>query len=233
MRHRQRRNKLSKWNQKKTVALSLPLFPFVMGEVPPTTSSSPHLIVFSTLLCLLSSFSSLPSLLPSSHLSQHSHPIAALASLVSSCPAHVTLSLSSVAWHPPSFQRVLPTVVCSSPVSLSSSSALLSLHLTPPFFSCTAALVTLAIFRTQLFPHTCNLCSCSSVITRVSVPHRHDGVTQVLTTLPLSLFEIRRTAITPSTALHAFAQARAIRRTSLSVFPSPHTAPPMYTKLFP
>ena len=48
---------------------SLPLFPFVRGEVLPATFSSPHLIVFSTLLCLLSSASSVPPLLPSSHLS--------------------------------------------------------------------------------------------------------------------------------------------------------------------
>ena len=46
---------------------SLPLF--LRGEVLPATSSPPHLIVFSTLLCLLSSSSSLPPLLPSSHLS--------------------------------------------------------------------------------------------------------------------------------------------------------------------
>ena len=44
-------------------------FPFVRGEVLPATFSPPHLIVFSTLLCLLSSSSSLPPLLPSSHLS--------------------------------------------------------------------------------------------------------------------------------------------------------------------
>ena len=42
----------------------LPLFPFVRGEVLPITSSPPHLIVFSILLCLLSSSSSLPPLLP-------------------------------------------------------------------------------------------------------------------------------------------------------------------------
>ena len=54
---------------KKTVALSLPLFPFVRGEVLPTTSSPPHLIVFSILLCLLSSFYSRSPLLPSAHLS--------------------------------------------------------------------------------------------------------------------------------------------------------------------
>ena len=111
-------------------------FPFVRDRVLSATSSPPHLIVFSTLPCLLSSSSSLP---PSPlRLSQHSPPISALASLVSSCPPHVTMPLSSVVCHLPSFLRVLPTV-CSSPVSLSSSSALLS------------ALVTLAIFRTQLF----------------------------------------------------------------------------------
>ena len=48
--------------------LSLPLFLFVRGEVLPATSSLPHLTVFSTVLCLLSS-SSLPPLLPSSHIS--------------------------------------------------------------------------------------------------------------------------------------------------------------------
>ena len=42
------------------------LFPFVRGKVLPATSSPPHLIVFSTLLCLLSSSSSLPPLQPSS-----------------------------------------------------------------------------------------------------------------------------------------------------------------------
>ena len=51
------------------LGLSLPLFPFVRGDVLPATSSPPHLIVFSTLLCLLSSSSSLPPLLPYSHLS--------------------------------------------------------------------------------------------------------------------------------------------------------------------
>ena len=75
----------------------------------PATFSLPHLLVFSTLLCLVSSSSSLPPLLPSSHLSLHSPPISALASLVSSCPALVTLSLSSVIGHRPSFLRVQPT----------------------------------------------------------------------------------------------------------------------------
>ena len=99
-------------------------FPSVRGEVLPATFSPPHLIVFFTLLCLLSSSSSLPLLLSSSHISP---PISALASLVSSCPPHVTLPLSSVVCHPPSFLRVQPTVICSSPVSMSSSSALQSL----------------------------------------------------------------------------------------------------------
>ena len=61
----------SKYNAH-TFTLSLSLsssFPFVRGEVLPATFSPPHLIVFSTLLCLLSSSSSLPPRLPSSHLS--------------------------------------------------------------------------------------------------------------------------------------------------------------------
>ena len=48
--------------------LSLAIFPFVRGEVLPATSSPPHLLFFSILLCLLSS-SILPPLLPSSHIS--------------------------------------------------------------------------------------------------------------------------------------------------------------------
>ena len=136
----------------KICPLSLPLFPFVRGEVLPATSSPPHMIVFSTLLCLVSSSSSLPPLLPSSHLSLHSPPILALASPVSSCPAHLTLPLSSVVCHPPSFLRVQPTVICSPPVSLSSSSALPSPPSTPPFFSCLPSLLLLffvpSCFRT-------------------------------------------------------------------------------------
>ena len=108
-------------------------FPFVRGEVLPATFSPTHLIVFSTLLCLLSSSSSLPPLLSSSHLL--SPLVSPLASLVSTCPPHVTLPHSSAVCHPPSFLRVLPTVVFSSPDSLSSSSALPFLPLTPPFFS--------------------------------------------------------------------------------------------------
>ena len=47
--------------------LRFPLFP--KGEVLPDTFSPPHLLVLSTIPCLMSSSSSLPPLLPSSHLS--------------------------------------------------------------------------------------------------------------------------------------------------------------------
>ena len=139
-----------------TDSLSLPLFPFVRGEVLPATSSPPHLISLFHPPPYLFFFqsSSYPAFL-TSLLTQS--PISALASLVSSCPPRVTLLLSSVVCHPPSFLRALPTVVCSSPVSLSSSSALLSLPLTPPFFSfllllffiptCFRTLVTFVVVR--------------------------------------------------------------------------------------
>ena len=78
--------------------------------------------------------------------------ISALALIVSSCPPHATIPLSSVVCHPPSFLRVLPTVVCSSPGSLSSSSALPSIPLTQPFFSCLPSILLLffvpSCFRT-------------------------------------------------------------------------------------
>ena len=174
-------------------SLSLPLFPFISGEVLPATFSPPNLLLVSTLLCLLSSSSIFTPLLSTSHLSLHSPPISVLASRVSSCPAHVTLLLSSVVFHRPSFLRDQPTVICSSPVSLSSTTALPSLPLTPHSPVCSRY----AIFRTQLFPHTCSLCYCSTVRANVSVTYRHAGVTQVLMTLPFSLFEIRPSAITP------------------------------------
>ena len=126
-----------------------------------------------------------------------SHNSAALfgslsSAILSTCPVLCNLLLTSLA------VKLLFT-----PVS-SLNSAILRL----------SALVTLAIFRTQLFSHTCGLC-CSSVRAKVSFPFRHAGVTQVLMTLPFSLFEIRRSAITPSNALHAFAPACTLRRTIL------------------
>ena len=152
----------------------------------PATFLPPHLIVFSTLICLLSSSSNIPPLLSHSHPSSHSPTILALACTVSSsCPTHVTLSVSSVVCHPPSFLRVQRTVVCSSPCSLSVK------LLCTPFSSLNStilrlsALVALAIFRTQLFSRTCSLFCCSSVSAKVSVPYRHARVTQVLMTLPL------------------------------------------------
>ena len=204
-------------------------FPFVKGEVLPAIFSPHHLIVFSTLLSLVFFFqsSSSPAFLTSllteySHLSLGlprlllpcSRNSAALfgslsSAILSTCPAHCNLLLTSLS----------VKLLCTSVSSLNSTILRLS------------ALVTLAIFRTQLFSHTCSLCCCCSVSAKVSVPYRHAGVTHVLMTLPFSLLEIHRSAITPSTALHAFAPACTLRRTSLSFFPSPHTAPLRYTRV--
>ena len=161
-------------------------FPFVRGEVLPATFSPPHLIVFSTLLCLVFFFQSssspvfLASLLTqSSHLSidlSHlllpcSRNYAALfgslsSAILSTCPAHCNLLLTSLS----------VKLLCTPVSSLNSTILRLS------------ALVTLAVFRTQLFSHTCSICCCSSVSAKVSVPYRHARVTQVLITLPFSLF---------------------------------------------
>ena len=198
----------------------LQLFHRLICYSSPPSSVSYLLFPASLLSCLL-------------HISLYTAPISVLASLVSSCTPHVTLDmpLSSVVFHRPSFLRVQHTVICSSPVSQSSSTALPSRSSLNSTILRLSARLTLAIFRTQLFSHTCSRRCCSSVRAKVSVPYRHAGVTQVLMTLPFSLFEISRSAITPSTTLHAFAPACSLRRTSLSVFPSPHTAPPRYTKL--
>ena len=114
-----------------TLSLSLPLFPFIRGWVLPATFSPPHLLFFSTLSCLL-----------------HSPPISALASLVSSCPALITLPLSPVVCHRPSF------LSCPAHCNLLLTSLSVTLLCTPVSFNstilCLSALVTLAIFWTQL-----------------------------------------------------------------------------------
>ena len=200
-------------------------FPFVRGGVLSTTSSPPHLTVFSILPCLVCSPSSLPPLLPSSHLSQHSPPILALASLVSSCSPHVTLPLSSVVCHQPSFLRVLPTVVCSSPVALSSSSALLYLPSWLLLFfvpSCFRTLVAFVVVDLSLprFPF------------RTGMPMSHHASAR---DLALQSFWGPPVRHHPATALHGFTPASALRRrprsTYFSVFPSPHNALPRYTQL--
>ena len=90
-------------------------------------------IILSPLLSLVFFFQSSSS--PAFFTSLLSPLVSPLVSLVSSCPPHVTLPCSSAVCHPPSFLRVLPTVVCSSPFSVSSSSALPFLPVTPSFFS--------------------------------------------------------------------------------------------------
>ena len=111
----------------------------------------------------------------------YSHNSAALfgslsSAILSTCPAHCGLLLTSLSIK----------LLCTPASSLNSTILLLY------------DLVTLvAIFHTQLLLLTCSLCCCSSVIANVSVPNRHASVTQMLTTLPISLFEIRRSAITP------------------------------------
>ena len=100
--------------------LSLPFFPFVRGEVLPATSSTPHLIVFSTLLELSPVFffqsSSSPAFF-NSLLRQSSHLILGLhrlllpssrnyaalfgslssrSAMISTCPAHCSLLLTSL-----------------------------------------------------------------------------------------------------------------------------------------
>ena len=179
------------WND-----LFLPLFPFVRGEVLPqffTVSSGslfhpPLSIVF--FFFQSSSSPAFPTsiLTESSHLSiglprlilPYSHNSAALfgslsSAILSTCPAHCGLLLTS-----------LSVKLLCTPVSSLNSTILLLYDL-----------VTLDIFHSQLLSLTCSLCCCSSVIANVSVPNKHASVTQVLTTLPFSLFEILRSAIIP------------------------------------
>ena len=76
--------------------------------------------------------------------------------ILSTCPALCSLLLTSLS----------VKLLCTHVSSLNSTILRLS------------ALVTLAIFRTQLFSHTCSLCCCSSSVgAKVSVAYRHAGVT--------------------------------------------------------
>ena len=126
--------------------------------------------------------------------------------ILSTCPAHCNLLLND----------------------LSSLSALSSLPLTPPFFSCLPSLLLL------FFVPSCFRTLAAVVVvvrslprfpfrTSMSVSHKCSWPCPLVFWDPLVRHH----------PLHAFAPACALRRTSLSVFPSPHTAPPMYTKLFP
>ena len=110
--------------------LSLPRCPFVWGEVLTATSSPPLYLV------LFFQSPSSPAFL-TSLLAQSSILSLGLPRLILPCShnsAALFGSLSSV------ILNVLPTAVCSSPVSLSSSSALMYLPLTPQFFSCLPSL---------------------------------------------------------------------------------------------
>ena len=138
--------------------MSLPLFPFVRGEVLPATSSSPHLNVIScsTLLCLLSSS---PAFL--------SPPISTLASIVSSYFAYVHNSAGilirrSVIRH--------PFYTCSAHCHLFITSlsvkllSLMYLPLTPPFFACLPSLLLL------FFGPSCSRTLAAFVVVVRSVP---------------------------------------------------------------
>ena len=81
-------------------SLFLFLFLHLSGviEVLPATSSPSHLIVFSTLICILSSSASLPPLQPSSHyvLTQSSHLSLGLARLLLPCSRNTAALIGSV-----------------------------------------------------------------------------------------------------------------------------------------
>ena len=109
------------------VPLSLPLFPFVSGEVLPATFSPPHLLVFPPPLSPVLFFQSPSSpAFFTSLLTQSSHLSHVLALLLLPCSRNsVALfgSLSSAI-----LSSVQPNVMCSSPVSLSGANHRLTLH---------------------------------------------------------------------------------------------------------
>ena len=97
---------------------------------------------------------------------------------------------------------------------MSSPSALPILPLIPPLFSCLPSLLLLfsyPVVFAQLLPllfyfGQCQIVRCVQACTRHTA-----GVTQVIIILPFSLFEIRQSGITPSTALRSFALAWPLR----------------------
>ena len=125
-------------------------FLFVRGEVLPATFSPPHLIFFSTLLCLSLVFffqsSSSPAFI-TSLLTQSSHLSLSLPRLLLPCSRNsaalfVSLSSAILSTCPAHYSLLLTSL------SLSSSSALRSLPLTPPFFSCLPYLLLLLFVPT-------------------------------------------------------------------------------------
>ena len=121
--------------------------------------------------------------------------------ILSTCHVHRNLLLTSLS----------VKLFCTPVFSLNSTILLLS------------ALVTLVFFVPSW---SRSLCCGSSESVKVSVPYRHACVTQVFITLLFILFEIRRSAITPSTALQTIAPACTLRRTSFSLrLPVPAICP--------
>ena len=74
----------------------------------------------------------------------------------------------------------LPPLLPSSHLSLQASHLSIGLHrvILPSSRNSAALLVSLAMFRTQLFPYTRSFCCCSSFIANVPFLYRHAGVTQ-------------------------------------------------------
>ena len=159
-------------------SLSLPLLPSVRGEVLPscnfvTASSaslfhpplspvfffqSPSSPVFFTSILTQSSHLSigLPRLLLPCSRNSAALFCSLSSAILSTCPALCSLLLTSLS----------VKLLCTHVSSLNSTILRLS------------ALVTLAIFRTQLFSHTCSLCCCSSSVgAKISVAYRHAGGT--------------------------------------------------------
>ena len=132
-----------------SLSLSLPLFPFVGDEVSPATfvtASSDSLFHPPLYHVFFFQSSSSPAFL-TSLVTQSRHLSLGLLRLLlpsSLTSAALFVRLSSI--------RVLSIVICSSAVSRHAFSALLSLPLTPPFFSCLLSLLLLFSYQV-VFAH--------------------------------------------------------------------------------